>query len=59
MGKCLTFEDEAWGHLRLLCNAIAIYQQKCVQKALDVTDDQNNMDFIGPLLGPLSQIVKC
>ena len=61
MGKCLTFEDEAWGHLRLLCNAIAIYlfTSLCVQKALNVTVDQNIMDFIGLLLGPLSQIVKC
>ena len=38
------------GHLCLLCNAIAIYQQKCVQKALDVTDDQNKMDLLDPYL---------
>ena len=33
-------------------------KQKHVQKALHISDDQNNRDFVGPLLGPLCQIVK-
>ena len=38
-----------------MCNAIASIQtEMCPEK---VTDDQNNKDFVGPLLGPLSQIL--
>ena len=48
MRKCLTFEDEAWGHRHLLCNAIASIQTEMCLKSMNITDDQNNMDFVGP-----------
>ena len=60
MRKCLNLEDEALGHRHLLCNVIASIQtQMCpeTEKGLNITNDQNNMDFVGPSLGPLSQII--
>ena len=58
MQKCLNFEDESWDIDICHATPLLVYKQECVQKVLYVTDDQLNMDFVGPLLGPLSQIVN-
>ena len=41
-----------------ICCSMSLLEQKSVQKELDITDYQSNMDFVGHLFGPLSQIVK-
>ena len=47
------------GEINICCSmSLLVYKQKSVQKELDITDYQSNMDFVGHLFGPLSQIVK-